>query len=225
LRKEKTEEEALPCAHEWRKKRETLYVSRTRCIADVLECIKCQKIRISNVIRHPWAATLQPTIGVFAGIFDTKGRILLVKIETGSLTGEWDLPGGGVDAEKAKEALTERFLLGELEREIEEETGISLRLRIEASPILWPALLKGGDDMALPIMVGVVKSKPTKGTTQFVSFGALQRLAEGPRGNRLLGGSGGRMHRLVLRLLSRSPNRWYRQRARETLKSIYEKGF
>ena len=215
----------MPCAHEWRKKRETVYVSRTRCIADVLECTKCQRIRIRNVIRHPWATTLQPTIGVFAGIFDMKGRILLVKIETGSFTGEWDLPGGGVDAEKAKEALTEQFLLGELEREIEEETGILLRLRIETSPILWPALLKGGDDMALPIVVGVVKSKPTKGTTQFVSFGALQRLAKGPRGNRLLGGSGGRMHRLVLRLLSCSPNRWYRRRARETLKSIYEKGF
>ena len=223
--KKETEGKALPCAHDWRKRRETLYVSRTRYSAYIFECMRCHEIRIRNVSRHPWAATLQPTIGVFAGIFDTKGRILLVKIDTGTFTGEWDLPGGGVDANKAKEALTEQFLLEELEREVEEETGISLRLRIEANSILWPALLKGGDDLALPIVVGVVKSKPVKGTTNFVSFGALQRLAKGPPGNRLLGGSGGRMHRLALRLLSHSPNRWYRQRARETLKSIYEKGF
>lgn len=214
----------MHCAHEWGKRRETLFVSRTRYIADILECIRCGEIRIENVTKHPWPATLQPTIGVFAGIFDTKGRILLEKIDTGQFAGEWDLLGGGVDAEKAKEAADEQFLLQELAREVKEETGISLRLQIGTSPVLWPALLKGGEDLALPIVVGVVKDKPVKGTTQFASFSTVQRLAKGPRRNRLLGGYGGRMHRLVLRLFSHSPNPRYRRRARETLKHMYEKG-
>jgi 8-oxo-dGTP pyrophosphatase MutT (NUDIX family) len=125
------------------------------------------------------ACNASPTIGVFAGIFDIKGRILLVKIETGQFAGEWDLPGGGVDAEKAKEATGEQFLLEEVAREVKEETGIAPRLQIGANPVLFPTLLKGGEDLALPILVGAVDDKPTKGTTQFTSFSTVQRLANG----------------------------------------------
>jgi 8-oxo-dGTP pyrophosphatase MutT (NUDIX family) len=194
-----------------------------RYVADVLECAKCGEIRIKNVIKHPWSAVLQPAIGVFAGIFDSNGRILLVKIDYGQFVGEWNLPGGGVDAEKAKEAIDEQFLLQELAREVEEETGISLHLKIEENPILWPALLKGGEDLALPIVVGVIKDQPTKGETRFASLETVQKLAKQLPRSCLLGGYGGRMHRMTLRLLSYSHNRSYQQEARNALKILQEK--
>lgn len=54
----------------------------------------------------------RPTIGLFAGIFDREGKILLKKIEEGVYGGKYDLPGGAIYLDDAVNALDER-LIGE----------------------------------------------------------------------------------------------------------------
>jgi len=167
---------------------------------------------------------LQPTIGVFGGLFDTQGRVLAKQIETGTFAGEWDAPGGGIDAQMASQAPDEQILFQELVRHIEDEVGIYLIPYLEWR-ILTPAVLRGGGDWAFPVVVDGVE-EPTKGITQFLSPEELEELARGPEGSRILSGWGKRMHRIFLRLLQYSPNAAYREQAARSFEEVrkYMKG-
>jgi ADP-ribose pyrophosphatase YjhB (NUDIX family) len=168
---------------------------------------------------------IQPKIGVFAGIFDEEGKLLVKRRpENISLPGDWDLPGGGVDAEKAIQALDERIIGQELAKEVEEETGIQIP-PLSPMPAMYPAVIKGGSDWAFVILIGGLKQRPTKGEWKYVSPEELCQLAEGLEGNRLVSGPGKRMHRLCLRILASrdSPNRRYYGQAFQMLIEIQKR--
>lgn len=163
-----------------------------------------------------------PTIGVFGGIFNVEGKILVKRRGPDeSLPGDWDLPGGAVEIDAMEAALDERVIGEELLREIEEETGMILS-SVQPMPAMYPAVSKGGKDMALAIILGVTNQVPTKGEWRFVSPSELERLANGQVGNRLVSGHSKRMHRLCLRMLASrdSPNFAYRGLAAKLLATI-----
>lgn len=164
----------------------------------------------------------KPSIGLFAGIFNEEGKLLVKRRPQGiSLAGEWDLPGGGVGEENNAKALDERIVGEELAREVKEEVGIEIS--VDLMPAMFPAILKGGKDWAFVIPVGIVLKEPTKGEFKYVSPGELKELAEGPPGNRIVSGWGKRMSRLALKALVHSPNREYREQAGRYLAEIHLK--
>ncbi|MFX1236425.1 MAG: NUDIX hydrolase [Promethearchaeota archaeon] len=211
----------MECNHKWQNKRDDFYLNRKKFSADILTCLNCGKIKIENIINHPFSTVLQPKVGVFAGIFDKMGRILLVKIDYGEHIGEWNLPGGGVEAEYSANAIDEQFLLLELAREVEEETGLKIPLNFNKYSVEWPTLIKGGYDLAIPILIGMINDRPSKGETMFASLNKVQILANESRNKRILKGHGERMHRMILRLLCHSPNRSYQTESQKILKSFY----
>ncbi|HPC30697.1 MAG TPA: NUDIX domain-containing protein [Candidatus Pacearchaeota archaeon] len=166
-----------------------------------------------------------PTIGVFAGIFNREGCILLKRREKDeSLPGDWDLPGGGVEEEKNVKALDERVIGDELRREVEEEIGIILP-PLQSMQAMYPAVISGGEDWAFGIPIGIINEKPRKGEWRYFSPAELEDLARQPEGNRLVGGPGKRMHRLALQMLASRdcPNEEYRRIARRLLNKYQSK--
>ena len=207
------------CEHGWSEWESVLwYTPQGRFVGKARRCNKCPAVETRNVEVDPRPTVVQPTIGVFAGIFNPDGKLLVKKIQYGKFAGEWDLPGGGIDAEKASQAPDERIFWEELARHLKEEIGISVPITSK-SQILTPAVLKGGGDWAFPIVVGTVP-KPSKGITRFVDPREATELARGPEGNRILSGEGKRMHRLILRLLCHSPNQKYSEEAKKLLEKI-----
>jgi 8-oxo-dGTP pyrophosphatase MutT (NUDIX family) len=184
---------------DWRK--EFWYVAGGRYIAKVRKCKECPTVQVAdvdedkpqrviqlNVDDRP--AVVRPTIGIYAGIFNEEGKLLLRRRPVGgSSPGEWELPGGGVDADNSSKALDERIVIQELAREVKEETGISIPSMLPMVA-MYPAVLRSGGDWAFAILVGVVKEKPSKRGTRYVSLEELRKLAEGPEGERLLSGWG-----------------------------------
>jgi len=165
-----------------------------------------------------------PKIGLFGGLFDKTGKLLVKQRSSDeSLPGDWDLPGGGVEATSNEAALDERVISEELLREIEEEIGLILP-PLQRMPAMYPAVMKGGSDWAFAINLGLVEAVPTKGNWKYVSPKELATLANGPIGNRLVSGYGKRMHRLCLRLFASrdNPNPAYRAAAGAMLKKIQE---
>ncbi|MDD5569307.1 MAG: NUDIX domain-containing protein [Candidatus Pacebacteria bacterium] len=168
--------------------------------------------------------TATPKIGLFGGIFNKDGKLLVKKREQDeSLPGEWDLPGGAVEADANAAAIDERIVSEELLREVEEETGIQVA-PFQRMPAMYPAVNKGGSDWAFGIIVGVTSLSPTKGNWRFVSPRELGILARFPEGKRLVSGYGKRMHRLCLRMLASRdcPNPEYRAQAGEMLQKIQQ---
>lgn len=199
--------------HAWEDWRNQLwYTSDGRLQAEFRTCSGCAVVEARSIERDSRPAVLQPTIGVFGGIFDAAGSVLAKQIETGRYAGDWDAPGGGVDAARASKIPNERMLFSELVRHVEEEVGIPLKPTVDW-PILAPAILDGGGDWAFPIVVGTVTVNPTKGTTRFLSLDDLENLVQEPKGAQILSGRGKRMHRIFLRFLTRSPNIVYAQEA------------
>jgi len=213
------------CIHEWGEwKKELWYVAGGRYTAEFRKCKKCDAVEAKNIVKDERPAVVRPTIGVFAGIFNEEGKLLLRRRPTGSsFAGELDLPGGGVDADNASKSLDERIVVQELAREAREETGISIPPMLPMVA-MYPAVLKSGGDWAFAIHVGVVKEKPTKSETRYVSPQELRELADGPEGNRLLSGWGKRMCRLCLRLLASrdAPNREFAKQAGGMLTEIMD---
>ncbi|GEM_PF-696238 len=207
--------------HEWGEWRKQLwYTSEGRLQAEFRTCSGCSVVEARSIERDSRPAVLQPTIGVFAGIFDEHGRVLVKQIETGKFKGEFDAPGGGVDALKASQAPDELILAVDLARHVADEVGIYL-LPDLAWKVLMPAVLRGGGDWAFPVVVSS-SGTPTKGTTRFLSPYDLEELARGPEGARILSGWGKRMHRILLRLLECSTNQTYQQQAADMLKAVYK---
>ena len=179
---------------------------------------------------------IKTTVGVFAGILNTGGELLLVrrtvhpnildeKGEKISFKGNWELPGGGVmDAEKVSYC----HLVNELKREVQEEVGVVVSP--DLMPAMYPVLFKGslGYDLALvtPIETSVT---PTKEKTILVSPEELERLAKeyepadkktGKDGKGIVSGYGKRMHCMALKALCFSPNPEYAKQAWEMLTEI-----
>lgn len=173
-------------------------------------------VEARSIERDSRPAVLQATIGVFGGLYNSVGAVLAKQIQTGRYAGEWDAPGGGVDAQRTSTMPDERMLFSELARHIEEEVGLIVSSTINWE-ILTPAILGGGGDWAFPIVVGMVPDPPAKGITRFLTPEDLAEFAERPEGARILSGRGRRMHRIFLRLLTKSPNEQYVQEARREL--------
>lgn len=157
----------------------------------------------------------KPTIGLFAGIFDREGRILLKKIEEGVYGGKYDLPGGAIYLEDAKNALDERLIGEALRKRVLAETG--LEINIQPMPAMYPAVIKGGDDIAFAIIVGIQNKKPEKG-----KFFSVEEVIDMAEEGALLSGKK-RMFRMILRIfVSRDcPNEKYRIDAAEVLKKMH----
>ena len=188
-------------------------MSETKAMKEAIERIK----RNPNVVR--------PSIGVFAGIYDIDGNVLLERRgQNETLPGDWDLPGGEVRAVIASMSPDERLIGQELERKVFEKTGISIS--VERMPEMYPAVMKGGADWAFVIPIGeaLIPSEISgkEGKLVFVSPEELLELAQRSEGNRLVSGVGKRMHRLALMALCCGPNHNYRFTARKMLEEINE---
>ena len=183
---------------------------------------------IEQIKKNP--NVVRPSIGIFAGIYNDNGQILLKRRSPNeTLPGDWDLPGGAVEAEAADIAIDERLVGSELVREVKEETG--LMVNVGPMPAMYPAIIKGGFDWAFIIPIAEVdliqvsnldRWNEAVGNLEVFSPKELLELANGPEGNRLVSGVGKRMHRLVLMALCHSPNLAYVKEARNMLKEIYD---
>jgi 8-oxo-dGTP pyrophosphatase MutT (NUDIX family) len=171
---------------------------------------------------------MEITVGVFAGIFNESGKLLLRRREEGnsiisseSNLGEWELPGGTVEEENVLKTTSE-FIGKELAREVEEETG--LLIEVALMPAMFPAVYvtkeKKMIDIAFMIPVGIVEDKPTKSKTIYVSPKELGRLDGRSKNDRIVSGWGKRMCRMALMALCYSPSRQYRKEARKMLSEI-----
>ena len=162
--------------------------------------------------------TVRPTIGVFAGIFNHKGEILVKRREQ-----DESLPGGAVEAEICEKASSEIIIRHELAREIFEETGLEISNKIQIMPAMYPVVLPS-KDWAFGIIIGVVDDDPSIGEYEFISPQKLEELAVRPIGNRLVSGSGKRMHRLTLRMFASRdcPNQEFRELAAKRLHEIQQ---
>lgn len=203
---------------EWR--RQLWYTPEGRLQAEFRTCSGCTVVEPRSIEQDSRPRVLQPTIGVFGGLYDSEGRVLVKQIETGRFAGEWDAPGGGVDADNVSQVSDERMLFLELARHVKDEVGILLVPSVRWK-VLLPAVLSGGGDWAFPVVVGPTFFKAPKGTTRFLSPADLDALARGPEGNRILSGHGKRMHRILLRLLSESPNPTYQVQAEVMLGLVH----
>jgi 8-oxo-dGTP pyrophosphatase MutT (NUDIX family) len=178
---------------------------------------------------------IKTTVGVFGGILNREGKLLLRRREeTDSITGEsffknWELPGGGImETEKVPYSCP----VNELKREADEEVGISIP--VDLMPPMYPVLfknLKGEYDLAMvtPIQTSL---EPTKGETIWVSPKELGVLAEEfisdtqakkqglKEAKGIVSGYGKRMHCMALKALCFSSNLEYRKQAGEMLLQI-----
>ena len=152
------------------------------------------------------------TIGVFAGIFDSGGSLLLRRRNEETYFGKWELPGG---------ALQKKYLIGDekairmaLCERVRVETGLNIIDYVQAMPAMYPTIHE--NDIAFAIIVGKVNQTPTKGEIIYVTPSELQVLAVCED---LVSGQK-RMYRMCLRMfVSRDcPNLEYRRQASEILK-------
>lgn len=192
------------------------------------------------------AAKAKIAVGVFAGILNSKGKLLLRRrtevdsiIPGKSFKGNWELCGGGI-METDEQSIPYNYAVKELKREVEEEVGI--KITIGKMPSFYPVMFKGpaGYDLAMVTVVqpgqilnevvsGIIQD--TKGDLTFVSTEGLNELArifvpadkkKGIDGKGLLGGYGKRMHSMALLVLSQSRNTDYSSYAVGTLVKIEE---
>jgi len=193
---------ATECIHVWGNwERMLWYTPAGRFVGEARKCVQCPVVETRNVEVDQRPAVIQPTIGLFAGIFNYKGKLLVRRrsLDIKSSPGEWELPGGGVDAVNASRALDERIVHEELNREVGEEVGLQLHPLIIPPGPMFPAILKGGGDWAFVIPFSIYTYGGTlKGETRWLSPDELEELAKGPERNRVVSGYGKRMHRLCL---------------------------
>ena len=174
---------------------------------------------------------MEVTIGLFAGIFDENGKVLLRKRKREGpdipcpYEGDWELPGGTLEEENIWKVKDERVISEELAREIKEETGLTIQ--ISFMPAMYPAVFiskeKRRIDFAFLVPIGTIKEEPTKGENIYVSPEELRELAERPEGQRLVSGWGKRMCRMALMAFYYSPNTKYQAEAKKMLLEVQDK--
>lgn len=169
---------------------------------------------------------LHPTVGVFGGVFDDDGNLLLRKREEKTFFGDWELPGGAIYLEHALLCKDERLIREALALRIEAEVGIPQEIileKVQPMPAMYPVVLAGGADIAFAIIVGKIKQAPTKGITRFVCFDELINLADGPEGNRIVSGRK-RMFRMCLRMFASRdcPSAYHRLHAGKLLQLMHK---
>lgn len=175
------------------------------------------------------------TLGVFAGILNNDGKVLLrrriLPEETNSLTGkkvfgDYELPGGKAEQAEMLSIGNERGLLVALSRETKEEIDINIYPKIETA--MYPAVFckklseeKIVMDIALVfvLLASEWNGKP-KGEIAWVNPSQLKKLAEEPKGKQLLSGWGKRMCRMTLFTLCHGS---YGKEAKRMLATIQDK--
>ena len=174
---------------------------------------------------------MEITIGLFAGIFDEDGKVLLRRRRREnpnfpcSYEGDWELPGGTIEEENIWEEKHESVIGRELAREVREETGLSIK--VPFMPAMYPAVYIDREgktiDAAFVLPVGIVRERPAKGENIYVAPMELKELARLPEGKRVVSGWGKRMCRMALVALCHSPNSQYQEEAKRMLLEIQEK--
>ena len=186
--------------------------------------IKIKKERGSERVEEK----IKATVGVFAGIINEDGKLLLRRrteipsiIPGKSFKGCWELPGGGV---MVAENMPYSHLVNELKREVDEEVGIPIT--VNPMPPMYPVFFGKTQDLALVVPVET-SLEPTKEETKWVSLDELNELAReyepanketGEDGQGIVSGYGKRMHCLILRAFSFSHE--YGEKAEELLVEI-----
>lgn len=174
---------------------------------------------------------MEITIGLFAGIFDEDGKVLLRRRKREnpnfpySDEGDWELPGGTMEEENIWKGKDERVIGGELAREVREETGLSIK--VPFMPAMYPAVYIDRErktiDFAFILPVGILRERPAKGENTYVAPKELRELAGHPKGKRVVSGWGKRMCRMALKALCYSPNPRYQQEAKRIFLEIQQK--
>ncbi|HOS12654.1 MAG TPA: NUDIX hydrolase [Candidatus Pacearchaeota archaeon] len=162
------------------------------------------------------------SVGLFGAIFSSEGKLLIKRRGADeSLPGDWDLPGGGIEETYVKQCLDEAIIIQELLREVREETGIGLSYKsFPKMPAMYPAVIAGGSDWAFLINLGEVDQTPgPEYEHKFVDIDELEKLAEGPVGNRIVSGKK-RMYRLCMKALTFSPNQEYSKKAELIMRQL-----
>lgn len=154
------------------------------------------------------------TVGVFGGIFNSQGKLLLRKRdENGSYPGKWELPGGAIQ-KKHLEIGDERAIGRALQERILEE--LDVLVYVQRMPSMYPVVPSKGDDIAFAIIIGKLHNETHyKGETRFIDVDELNSLAE--KGELLSGKR--RMYRMCLRMFASRdcPSPEYREKAGEIL--------
>jgi len=187
-------------------------------------------------------AKLQTTIGVGAGIFNSDGKLLLVRrIDHDSITGtdyagNWELPIVAIQ-ESGEKTIPYNYLSLELVAGVLRETG--LQITVPYMPVLFPVMFKTGDGKYDLLLATLILSKNViggelKGETLFVSVKELNDLArnfvsltdakkqELKSATGLLSGFGKRQHCAALRIFAvKNSANWSLEH--ETLAQIMEK--
>ena len=161
------------------------------------------------------------SVGLFGAIFNPEGKLLIKRRGANeSLPGDWDLPGGGIEETYVKQCLDETIVLQELLREVREETGIVFYKNFPKMPAMYPAVIAGGSDWAFLINLGEVDQTPgPEYEHKFVDIDELEKLAEGPVGNRIVSGKK-RTYRLCMKALTFSPNQEYSKKAELIMRQL-----
>ncbi len=174
------------------------------------------------------------TIGVFAGLLTSEGKIRLQRrIEKDSLVpgktyeGDYELPGGRVGEKNLKKALTLGVLAKELVLRVENDLGISILIHPNP-PLYWTKyedVAKGICDWAFampvpPLLPYWDENALMVRKTIDVGPDELYELAQQPKGQQLLSGWGKRMCRMSLGVLLNSDNPAYRLSAEKYLNEI-----
>ena len=172
-------------------------------------------------------------IGLFAGIFDENGKVLLRRRKRENpnfpclYEGDWELPGGTMEEENIWIGKDERFIGEELARELREEIG--LLIKVPFIPAMYPVVYIDKEkkiiDFAFIIHVGIVRERLTKGENIYVNPKEIKELANQLEGKRLVSGFGKRMYRMVLMAFFHSPNSQYQQEAKRMLLEIHKKHY
>lgn len=179
-----------------------------------------------------------PIIGVFAGILNEDGELLLRRrtlpeeqrseISGKTVKRDWELPGGAVEESEMLCAGNEEGLSWALKREVKEELGLEIKLSLplQTFPVVLSKEIAGKivNDIALLIVVkpDQWEGEP-KGEIEWVSALGLNHIARyGLYGGKLVSGWGKRMHRMALIALFHSSNPKYQSKAQATLATIYQ---
>ncbi|MFH1841518.1 MAG: NUDIX domain-containing protein [Candidatus Nealsonbacteria bacterium] len=154
------------------------------------------------------------TIGIFAGLLNREGKLLLQRrTEKGSIIpgksykGDWELPGGKVEEKDIEKALTYPVLFKEIQRELREELGAEIRGNFNSSGVsVYLTTLvnkeRGINDWALMfsfIFLEWVMPEKLKREVVFVNPKELREIANRPKEEgQLVSGWGKRMCRMSL---------------------------